>query len=109
MRLDHSGEPVTAVLPRVRDRHQLEVLAVPVADLRVARLDDAQHVLVLQLQAARDLVHAGDELAQIVRHDEVDAVLLERLDRPRRPLGQAAAQRQLDVLAEQLMLDQRIV
>src|SRR4051812_1538205 len=59
-------DPVAAELACVGDRHQLEVLGVAVVDLAVARDDLASHLLRVELGPARDLVHAGDQLVQVV-------------------------------------------
>ena len=66
---------VAAVAAGVVDRHQLDVLGELVVELAVARHDLPLDVVEVELRAAGDLVHPGDELGQRVAHDEVDAVL----------------------------------
>ena len=119
MRLRDADQLVGAAAAGVVDRHHLDVLGEGVVDLAVARLDVSREVLDLELRSAGDLVHAVDEVGEVVGHHEVDAVLLERLDRAGRALGQAALGEELQVLAgdvgvllgageRELLLDDRL-
>ena len=77
------GELVAAVLTGNTHRGDLGVLAEGVVELAVALEDLALDVRELDGGGGGQRVHLGDELAQGVGLDEVDAVVEEGLDRRR--------------------------
>lgn len=75
------GQSNTHVAP-IADEHNLRILAVLVIDLAVAGLHRLAHARVVELgpgDRPRELVHAGDQIREVVPHHEVLAVLLEVL------------------------------
>ncbi len=84
VRRGDSREAVGQVAAGAANRGHLHVLAVRVDHLAVARDHLALDLLEGQQRLLGQRVHALDERAQIAPHDEVGAVLLERLDRRRR-------------------------
>ncbi|GAW25974.1 putative fumarate reductase succinate dehydrogenase flavo protein [Rosellinia necatrix] len=99
---------VRPVVAAVADQHDLRVLAERVVDLAVAGGDDLGHPGEVQhgrggaAAAAAghgrrpgELVHAGDEVGEVVADDEVGAVLLEVLDGDGALGGEDARQEEL--------------
>ena len=119
VRLRDADQLVGAAAAGVVDRHHLDVLGEGVVDLAVARDDVPLEVVDVELRSAGELVHPGHQLREGVGHDEVDAVLLERLHRAGRALRQPALGEELQVLAgdvgvllgageRELLLDDRL-
>ena len=97
VRLGGADQPVADIAPRIVDVHHLRVLDVGIVDLAVARLDLRLDMIELEQVVAGERVHRADEIGEIVAHDEVDAVVLERFHRRRRALvgGALTVMRQL--------------
>ena len=76
-----ADELVAAVGARRAQHRDLRVLREVVVDLAVARLDLEANAVAVQHVAARQRLHARDELVERVAHDEVGALVHERLDR----------------------------
>jgi hypothetical protein len=74
-------EPVAEVAPRVADALDLGVLGVGVGHLQITRLDLGADHRRVEHRLVGQRVHPPDEFVEVVRHDEVLAVLLERLHR----------------------------
>ena len=82
-------EPVAAVGACRAEHRDLRVLREVVVDLAVARLDLDAHPLGVERFAAGERLHPRDELVERVAHDEVHALVHERLHRAAGPLAEA--------------------
>ncbi len=76
-----ADQPVADIFPRVVDVHHLRVLDVRICDLAVARLDLDLQIFKLQEIVANKRIHGGHKLGEVVAHDEIHALGLERFDR----------------------------
>ena len=119
MRRHRPGHPVAPEGPRRPDRHDLEVLAELVVHLQIALTQDPLHLVGVQRRLRNQGVHPGNELAHGWRHDEILAVIEERLHRRRhaptrppddvahRPIGQVEVL--LGARQDELLLDDPLV
>ena len=81
MRFGGADQFVTDITARIVQVHHLRILDVGVGDLAVARLDLRLDVVQLEQIVAGQHVHRADEVGEVVAHDEVGTVLLERFHR----------------------------
>ena len=102
MRFCGADQPVADIAARIVDVHHLRVLDVGIFDLAVARLDLGLQIFELQEIVANQRIHGADEIGEVVAHDEIDALHLERFDRCRRALVDGAARGHPPALAGQI-------